>query len=56
MILVSVGRDTPIDKLVEITDNIVYVTSTHMMSIVGIQNSELNHMDKILETPIDELT
>lgn len=58
MALVLVGRDTPI----EITNNIMVVTSTYMISIAGIQNLELDHLDKVLEaqkmleTKVDQLT
>lgn len=48
-VLYYIGRDTPIKKLAEITDNIVNVTATHMMYIDGIPNLESDHLVKILE-------
>lgn len=60
MVLALVGRDMALEKLAEIDDNIVDVTS-NMMSIVGIQNLESDHLAKVLEaqkcleTKIDEL-
>lgn len=49
-VLASVGRDTPIEKMAEITDDVADVTSNHMMSIDGIRNSASDHLFQILET------
>lgn len=62
MVLASVERDTPIEKLAEVADIIANVSSTHMISIAGILNSESEHLVKILEaqkkleTKTDELS
>lgn len=43
-VLVSVGRDTPIEKLAEIANNITDVTSSHMMSIASVIQNQIIYL------------